>query len=309
VTASDEWGVWFNGKLVPEREARVPFRDRGFKYGDAVFDTTRTFGHRVFRLEEHIARLFKSLAYLGIEPGLSQDDFCRITEEVAAHNLALTPKDEDIWVTQRVSRGIEDADREIWPDYPACTVIVESRPLPLRGRAKFYRHGLELAVPSVRRPSPDAISPRAKMQNYINLVLAELEVKAHNPDVHAVMLDTNGNLAEGRGSNLFLVRDGKLLTPKGKYVLPGVSRQTTMELAQAAGIDVEEVDLDLYDAFTADEVFITSTSWCICPASRFNGRQIGDGAIPGPVTKKLMDAYVALVDCDWVGQYLKYANE
>jgi len=118
VTASDEWAVWFNGEIVPEREARVPFRDRGFKYGDAVFDTTRTFGHRVFRLEEHIARLFKSLAYLGIDPGLSQADFCRITEEVAAHNLALTPKDEDIWVTQRVSRGIEAADR-LRREFPA----------------------------------------------------------------------------------------------------------------------------------------------------------------------------------------------
>jgi branched-chain amino acid aminotransferase len=309
VPASDEWVVWFNGEIVPERDARVPFRDRGFKYGDAAFDTTRTFAHRIFRLEAHIDRLFKSLAYLGIEPGLSRDDFRRISAEVAAHNLKLTPKDEDIWVTQRVTRGIEDADREIWPDYPACTVIVECRPLPFRGRAKFYRHGLELVVPSVRRPAPDALSPRAKMQNYINLVLAEFEAKAHNPDAHAVMLDTNGNLAEGRGSNLFLVRDGRLLTPKERYVLPGVSRQTTIDLAEAAGIPVEEANLDLYDAFTADEAFITSTSWCICPASSINGRRIGDGAVPGPVTKKLMDAYVALVDCDWVGQYLKYANE
>ncbi len=309
MAASDEWVVWFNGKIVPEREARVPFRDRGFKYGDAVFDTTRTFGHRIFRLNEHIERLFRSLAYLDIDPGLTRRQFCDITEEVAARNLALTAPDEDIWVSQRVTRGVEAAERQAWPDYPERTVIVECRPLPFRGRAKFYRKGLELVIPSVRRPAPNTLSPRAKMQNYINLVLADLEVKAQNPEAQAILLDANGNLAEGRGSNVFFVRNGVLLTPKERYVLPGVSRQTAIDLARKLGIPVEEADLDFYDAVTADEAFITSSSWCICPASSIAGRRIGGGDIPGPVTKRLMDAYVELVDCDWVGQYLKYANE
>jgi branched-chain amino acid aminotransferase len=309
MAALDEWVVWFNGKIVPEREARVPFRDRGFKYGDAVFDTTRTFAHRIFRLNEHIERLFRSLAYLDIDPGLTRRQFCDITEEVAARNLALTAPDEDIWVSQRVTRGVEAAERQAWPDYPERTVIVECRPLPFRGRAKFYRKGLELVIPSVRRPAPDTLSPRAKMQNYINLVLADLEVKAQNPEAQAILLDANGNLAEGRGSNVFFVRNGVLLTPKERYVLPGVSRQTAIDLARKLDIPVEEADLDLYDAVTADEAFITSSSWCICPASSINGRRIGGAAVPGPVTKRLMDAYVELVDCDWVGQYLKYANE
>jgi branched-chain amino acid aminotransferase len=309
MAAAGEWVVWFNGKIVPERDARVPFRDRGFKYGDAVFDTTRTFGHRIFRLDDHLDRFFRSLAYLDIDPGLSKKQFREITEQVAAHNLKLTPADEDIWVSQRVTRGLEAADRATYPDYPERTVIVECRPLPFRGRAKFYRNGLELIIPSVRRPAPDTMSPRAKMQNYINLVLADLEVKAQNPEAHAVMLDTNGNLAEGRGSNVFLVRDGVLLTPKERYVLPGVSRQTALDLAKKLGIPSEEADLDFYDAVTADEAFITSSSWCICPVSSIAGRRIGDGTMPGPVTKRLMDAYVELVDCDWVGQYLKYANE
>lgn len=309
MTQSDEWVVWFNGKIVPEREARIPFRDRGFKYGDAVFDTTRTFGHRIFRLEDHIDRLFRSLAYLDIDPGLTRDEFCAITADVAGRNLQQVSADEDIWVTQRVTRGLEPGDRDAWPDYPERTVIVESRPLPFRGRAKFYRRGLDLVIPSVRRPAPDTLSPRAKMQNYINLVLADLEVKAQNPEAHAIMLDTNGNLAEGRGSNFFLVRDGALLTPRERYVLPGVSRQTAIDLARDLGIAVEEADLDLYDAATADEAFITSTSWCICPVATINGRRIGFADMPGPVTKRLIDAYVDLVDCDWLGQYLKYANE
>lgn len=306
---ADEWVVWFNGRVVPEREACVPFRDRGFKYGDAVFDTTRTFGHRIFRLQEHLDRLWRSLAYLDIDPGISRETLAAASEEVAKRNLALTPADEDIWVTQRVTRGIEPHERDAWPDYPERTVIVECRPLPFRARAKAFRRGLDLIVPSVRRPAPDTLSPRAKMQNYLNLVLADLEVKGHNPEAQAVLLDTNGNLAEGRGNNVFVVRGGRLLTPHERYVLPGVSRQTTIELAHELGVPFEEADIDLYDAITADEMFITSTSWCICPVASINGRRIGDGRVPGPVTGRLMDAYVELVGCDWVGQYLKYANE
>ncbi len=309
MAVSDEWVVWFNGEIVPEREARIPFRDRGFKYGDAVFDTTRTFGHRIFRLDDHIDRLFRSLKYLDLDPGLTRQEFCGITEEVAERNLRQISADEDIWVTQRVTRGIDPADGVAWPGFEGPTVIVECRPLPFRGRAKFYRRGLDLVIPSVRRPPPDTLSPRAKMQNYINLVIADLEVRAQNPEAQAIMLDTNGNLAEGRGSNFFLVRDGVVLTPKQRYVLPGVSRQTAIDLARELGIPVEEADLDFFDAVSADEAFITSSSWCICPAVTINGRRIGDGEIPGPITKRLIDAYVELVDCDWLGQYLKYANE
>jgi len=133
-------------------------------------------------------------------------------------------------------------------------------------------------------------------------------VKERDPDAHAVLLDTNGNLAEGKGSNLFVVKDGNLLTPKERYVLPGVSRQTAIDLARAAGLRIEEADLDLFDALNADEVFITSTSFCICPVSRVNGAPIGNGELPGPITRQLIDAYVEFVGCDWYGQYLKHSN-
>ena len=305
---SENWVVWFNGKIVPETAARVPFRDRGFKYGDAAFDTTRTFGHRIFKLDEHLDRFYRSLKYLRIDPGISRAALKRATEEVAEINLKNVTEDEDIWVTQRVTRGMDAADRRRWPDYPERTVLVESRPLPLRERGKFYRDGLKIITPSVRRPAPDTLSPRAKTHNYLNLVIAELEVKDRDPDAHALLLDTNGNLAEGKGSNIFIVKDGAVLTPKERYVLPGVSRQTAMNLAREQNLTFEEADIDLYDALNADEMFITSTSFCICPVSSFNGEVIGDGAVPGPVTKRLIDAYVDYVGCDWYGQYLKHSN-
>ena len=135
-------------------------------------------------------------------------------------------------------------------------------------------------------------------------MLADREVKAQKPDAWAVLLDVNGNLSEGQGSNIFLVRDGRLLTPRERYVLPGVSRQAVIDLARGLDIPFEEQDIDLYDAYTADECFLTSTSLCICGVRSLNGRTFAAAAVPGPITQRLIDAYKELVGCDFVGQYL-----
>ena len=295
--------AYFNGRYVPEREVLVPFRDRGFKYGDAVFDTTRTFGHRVFKLAEHVERLYRSLRYLRIDPGLTQDAMIEITGEVVRRNLPLLDPDEDYWVTQRVSRGLDPSAREIWPQ-DGATVIVECVPLPLRERATLYRDGIRVMTPSVRRTPPESLSPRVKTHNYLNLIAGGLEVGAQDKDAWAVLLDTNGNLAEGLGSNIFLVHKGQLLTPREQAVLSGISRETVIDLARRAGMAVVEKDIDLYDAYVADEAFLTSTSLCICPIASVNGAKIGS-AVPGPVTRQLTEAYGRFVDFDFVGQYLK----
>jgi branched-chain amino acid aminotransferase len=303
--SSRERIAYFNGQFVPERAVLVPFRDRGFKYGDAVFDTTRTFGHRVFKLGEHVDRLYRSLRYLRIDPGLSPAAFVEITEEVLRRNLPLLGPDEDYWVTQRVSRGLDPADRATFgQDGP--TVIVECLPLPLRERARLYREGIRVLVPSVRRTPPDALSARTKTNNYLNVVAGDLEVKARDPEAWAILLDAHGNLAEGIGSNVFLVQGGTVFTPREQFVLPGVSRQTVIDLARQAGIPIVEKDLDLFDAYNAEEAFLTSTSLCICPVRSINDVRIGSGALPGPVTRELTDAYCRLVDYDFVAQYLKH---
>ncbi|MGQ0675859.1 MAG: aminotransferase class IV [Rhodospirillales bacterium] len=293
--------AWFNGKIVPESEVRLSFRDRGVKYGDGAFDTTRTFSGRIFRLKEHIDRWYRTLKYLRFDPGLSPAETARITEDVLARNLHLLDKDDDYWVSQRITRGADDAD--YLPKGP--NVIVECLPLPLKSRATLFRDGIKVITPSVRRAPPEAMSPRAKTHNYLNMIVAEQEVKAVDPTAWAVLLDVNGNLAEGIGANIFVVRDGQLYTPRLNFVLGGISRQTVIELAQAHGIAVHEADIDLYDAYTADEAFLTSTSLCLCPVRSINGTSFAAAGIPGPVTKRLTDAYRKLVDCDFVGQYLR----
>ena len=290
--------AYVNGQIVPENEAKISIGDTGFLYGDAVFDTTRSFGHRIFRLEEHLDRLYNSLKYMRIDPGMTKRELSELTTKIFEANLPLLTENEDYWITQRFTRGMR-GDSESKP-----TVIVECYPLPFEERARFYRDGLPIATPSIRRTPPQSISPRAKMHNYINMIQAELEIKAQNPDAWAIMLDINGNLCEGQGSNIFLVKDGALFTPKEQYILAGISRSTVIDLAEEIGIDVHQTDIDLFDAYTADEAFVTSTSFCICQVSTINGTVVGNGASPGLVTDRLQKAYSGLVGIDVVEQYL-----
>lgn len=294
--------VYFNGRYIPESQALVPYRDRSFLFGDGAFDLTRTFRHRIFRLDEHIERLYRSLRALRIEPPMPSDEMAQITRTVLEKNLHLLGENDDYWVGQRISRGVLRAEGDNWDHYGPA-VIVECSPMPMKERAHMYRDGIDVVTPSVRRTPPETITPRAKTHNYLNLVMGDLEVRAQNPNGWAVLLDMNGNLCEGLGSNIFIVRGGEVLTPRENFVLPGISRLTAMELAAKLGIPCREADIDLFDAYNADEAFITSTSLCICPVGRINGVAPQAG-IYGPVTKRLIDAYAELVDCDFVQQYL-----
>ena len=301
---ANERVAWFNGKFMPEGQVMLPFRDRSWKYGDGAFDMTRTFEGRIFRIKEHIERFYRSLRYLRIDPGISANEMVAVSEEIVERNNHLRPSGGDWWVGKRVSRGVDAVGDEGW-EHTGPNVVVEMLPLPLKARAKYFRDGADVMVPPMRRTAPDMLSPRAKTHNYLNMIIAEQPVKAANPDAWAVLLDENGNLAEGLGSNIFIVRDGALQTPREKYVLPGVSRQMTLDMAAELVIGCAERDIDLFDAANADEMFLTSTSLCILPVRSFNGQKIGDGKVPGPITAKLTRAYADAVGCDFVAQHLR----
>lgn len=298
--------AYFNGRIVPEREVVLPFRDRGFKYGDAAFDMTRTFHGRPFRLGEHVERLYRSLRYLRIDPGLSATEMVAVSEQVLERNRHFLTPDTDYWLAQRVSRGVNAVGDEGW-DHTGPNVIVECIPLPLKARARLFRDGIDIIVPPTRRVAPEALSPRAKTHNYLNLITADLEAKAQDKEAWSVLLDAQGHLAEGIGSNVFVVRDGAVLTPHARWVLPGISRATVMALCGTLGIPCCEADLDLYNSATADEIFMTSTSLCICPVRSIGGRML-PGPLPGPVTRRLGEAYAREVDCDFAAQYLRHLS-
>ena len=263
---------------------------------------TRSFNGRAFRLKEHVARLYRSLKYLDIDPGLSPAEMVAISEDVLDRNRHLLGPGEDYWLAQRVSRGISRVPGDNWDHY-GPNVIVDCVPLPLRERAKLFRDGIDVVTPSLRRTPPELAVAARQDAPVFEPRSRRPRGEGAEPDAWAVLLDVNGNLAEGQGSNIFVVRDGRLATPRERYVLPGVSRQATIDLARQLGIPFEERDLDLYDAYTADECFLTSTSLCICGVRSINGRSFAAGSVPGPVTQRLIDAYKEMVGCDFVAQY------
>ncbi len=302
---SNERIAYFNGNYVPESQVLVPFRDRGFRFSDGAFDTERTVAGQVFRLEEHITRLYRSLRYIGIQITESPETMAAITREVVARNLHLLPDGEDYWVFQNISRGADwvgdEPNMRVGP-----TVIVHLQPIPFRPRARLFRDGIDLVIAPFRRTPPESQSPRAKLTDYMNVTLADMYVKAQNPDAWAGLLDVNGNLNEGAGQNLWLVRDGVLHTPQSEMILEGVSRAVVMEIAADLGIPVHADRLDLFDAYTADEIFLSSTSLCVCPVRSIDNRQPASTTVPGPVTRRIMDGYKDLLSFDFEAQYLQF---
>ena len=296
---STERVAYVNGEILPESQASVSINDRGFLYGDAVFDTTRTFNGEIFRLEQHLDRFYESLRYMRIDSPVDKAEMKEITLKILDENLEILPEGDDYWVSQRVSRGVRGLPGGMKP-----TIVIECFPLPLQERAEYYRDGIKMITSSIRRTAPESLSPRAKMHNYINLIQAELEVQSQDSRALALLLDVNGNLCEGHGANIFLVNKGVIYTPREQFVLAGISRQVTIELANNLGYEIKETDLDVFDAYTADEIFVTSTSFCICPVSMINGLQVKSKTVPGDVTLELQTAYSKLVKMDFVKQYL-----
>lgn len=291
--------VYVNGHMVPASQATVSVFDRGFRVGDGVFDTARTFRHRPHKLREHIERLYRSMHYIRLDPGLTPAEMEARTLDVIAHNVPLLEAHTDVWVTQVISRGL------LRTSGAKATVVILTEPLPFPSFARYYKLGVSLVTPSVRHTPPQSVEPRAKTTSRMNLVLAEMEVQQRDPDAWALLLDLEGNITEYSSGNFFMVRKGALVTPFERNSLGGIARETVFELADELGIPVREADITPYDAYNAEEAFITSTSKCVLPVGKVNGIRIGT-QIPGPITRRLLDTWSARVEVDIVEQALQH---
>ena len=299
--------AYVDGAIVPETEATISIRDMGLVYGDSVFDTARTFGGKLFRLEDHIDRLLDSLVYTRIDAGLTRQELIAATENLVEANLPMLRKDEDYWVTIRVTSGVQSFDGETASNTGA-TVIIDCIPIPLRARAPYFKQGIDARLTERCRIAPGAISPNAKTNNYLNMILAQREIGARYPGSWALMPDENGNIAEGAGCNFFVVKEGRVLTPTTEFVLAGISRQVVINICHDLDIPLDEVDVSLESATASDEAFFTSTSLCACPVKSLNGHVFTTG-IPGPITKRVMDSFEDIVGMDFVGQYLRFLQD
>jgi branched-chain amino acid aminotransferase len=295
--------AYFRGAWLPFSQVRIDPLDRGFLVGDVVFDVARTFEGRSFRMREHVDRLYRSLKYVRIDPGLSPAEMERISEEVVSRNETHRAAVGDWAVWQFVTRGPGRWAHQAGP--PAVGVYV--RALGFGRYAHLYATGAHAVIVRTRGHSPDTVDPKVKNFSRMNFNLAELEAADVDPAGWPILLDGQGNLAEGVGYNVFLVTDGVIRTPGDRAILQGVSRATVIDLARRRGIPLVQEDLQPYDLYTADEAFFASTSPCVLPVSRADHRVIGDGK-PGPVVGRLLEAWSELVGLDIVAQALRFAT-
>lgn len=292
--------VYLNGMIVPESEAKISIFDSAVMLGDSLTESTRTFRHLPFRLDDHIARLYKSLKVCRVDPGLSPSELTRVTLDVLEANRSLMGPDDDCWIVHNISRGLMRPGPSPAQTTPA-TIMIFTNHMDLRGWARYYTEGCH-AVTSISRAIPaQSLDARIKNRSRLFYTLADTEARLIDRDAQVIILDVDGYVSENKGGNVFLVADGQLLTPTTENCLAGISRQTVMELAMQQGIPVREARLQMYDLYTADEVFFTSTPYCIMPATRFNGVTIADGQV-GPITQTLLNAWSDLVNVDIVAQ-------
>ena len=296
---------YVNGSFVRASEAKISIFDRGFTSGEGVYDVTRSFGHKLFKLDAHIARLYRSLKYTRIDCGIPIEEMTRLSTDVFERNKHLLAPDDDCALWQVVSRG---SDRFTKGKPMTASVTVFCLPIAYHTFAREYVDGCVLVTPSTRRIPPQSLEAKAKITNKMNHTVAAFEAKQVNPRATPLMLDLDGNISETHLGNFFFVSGGKLCTSTDRTVLGGVTRSTLFSLADEMGIPVVEADFTPYDVYCADEAFTASTSPSIVPVKSLNGTTIGT-SIPGPVTLKLMREWEKKVGIDFVSQALGHIED
>jgi branched-chain amino acid aminotransferase len=303
-----ERSVYVNGRMVPESEASISIFDVGRLYGATFYESIRTFGHKLFHPEQHFERLRRSLGYAGI---LGQLEWSRVEEAVAKTleaNEKLIDPDDDMWLCVEVTPGTTfpmplQKQLDTTP-----TVFAYSAALPHGQYARCYSEGKAVVTSLYRHIPPQCFEQRCKHRSRLPHFLSKLDAKRIDEDAFALMLDIDGFITEGTGANIFFVMNGVLLTPTTRNILVGISRQVAIELARGLGIAVQERDITLYEAYTAVEAFWTTSSYCILPICRIDGRRIGQ-SYPGPVAGALLQAWSREVGVDIVAQARRFAAE
>jgi branched-chain amino acid aminotransferase len=271
--------IYISGKFVPQEDAKISVFDHGLLYGDGVFEGLRSYRGKVFRLDEHIRRLYESAKAIWLEIPMSPDEMCDAVNQSVSIN-----KIEDGYIRLVVTRGAGT----LGLDPNRCSnpqVIIIADAISLYPK-ELYEKGLDIVTVSVQRNHPAALSPRIKSLNYLNNILAKIEgIQAGC--IEALMLNHKGEVAECTGDNVFLVRQDVLQTPPLEAgILEGVTRDAVIEVARAAGIEVREMPLTKHDVYIADECFLTGTAAEVIPVVRVDNRVIGTGK-PGPMTRDL----------------------
>lgn len=273
--------------------------------GATVTEMTRTFYRRPFKLGQHLDRLFRSLRYVSFDIGMSQEKFTEQTLEVVEQNAQLLPPDGELGIIHFVTAGEVPlyAGSAAGSARTTPTVCIHTFPLPFELWSGKMQQGMHLVTPSIRHVPPQCYDPKMKYRSRMHYFLADQQARNVDPDAAALLLDLNGNVTETSGANFLLVDKGRICSPTLTNTLPGVSRDTVIELAAQLGIPFVEKDLQLFDVVNADEAFLASTPYCLMPVTKINKKSIGEGQ-PGPVFKRIIAAWSELVGLDVERQVL-----
>lgn len=275
--------IYINGEFHPAHEAKISVYDHSFLYGDGVFEGIRIDNGAIFRLREHVARLYRSAHFLQIQIPITLEEMAEAIKETARRSNL-----RDGYLRPIVTRGEGPMGIEATKSITRANIVI----IP-QVRSKFdddirFRRGLKAKIVSVRRTPAQCVDPRLKCNNYINHILGKLEQWDAGADV-GFMLSPDGYLSEGCSENIFSVFQGHLRTPPASRTLDGITRRTIMTIAAKLGIDVAEAELTAYDLYTADEIFICGTLTELVPVATIDGRPIGT-SVPGPMTRRLLGA-------------------
>ena len=277
--------IYIDGKFYPESEAKISVFDHGFLYGDGVFEGIRSYNGVVFKLKEHIDRLYNSAKAIMLDIPMTKDEMIEAVLKTLRKNGL-----KDAYIRLVVTRGKGDLGLDP-RKCPKPSVIIIAVPLLQLYDEKVRERGMSMIVSWVRRDSVDATTHEIKSLNYLNSILAKIEANNAGAD-EAIILDPNGFICEATGENIFIVKDGKLFTPPSTSgTLPGITASVIKEIAQKLGYQVIEKGITVTELYCADEAFLTGTAAEVMPIREVNKRQIGEGKM-GPITRQILEKFM-----------------
>lgn len=281
--------LYVNGDFVRKSEAVISVYDSGFQHGDGVYEGIRAYDRRVYRLDEHIKRLYESCYTLGIEIGKAKDEMKQIVKELVKRNIEAGF--HDIHMRLQVTRGFK-AQTGMHPTLnitqSSIVICVDQKP-PI-----FNKDGITLITTWLKRYSPSYMDPKIHCCNQLNQIMAACEAIRQGAD-EAIMLDQNGYVAETNSTNLQMIKDGVLVLPTLDSQLPGITRKTMIQIAKEMGMEVQERNVSVSEYYNADEVFICGTVGEIVPVKMIDGKKIGQ-QVPGPITVKFAGEYKKMTE-------------
>ncbi|MBS83207.1 MAG: branched-chain amino acid aminotransferase [Gammaproteobacteria bacterium] len=303
--------VYQNGKYVDEKDAKVSIFDSALMFGDMVFEMTRSFNQKQFRLREHLERMYTGIKILRIPMKLTIDELENICYETMERNKDAFEAHDEHRLLINVSRGPLGIYSSIFDNKLEPTVIVADFPLKwtVAGMDVLIDEGINAVVTSQRAIPAHLMEPKIKNRSRMWYQMANIEASLfEGKNNWALLLDPDGFIAEGSGDNIFFVKDGVVYTPEPRNILVGISRNYIFELCEELNIKCIEKNLETYDAYTADESFMTATPFCLLPVTKFNGLSIGNGKL-GKITQKLHDQWSKNIGLNIFKQIKDYSLE